>query len=193
MRKLILYLAGFVMLGSTGCLNYGNYRVESDYSYRGQFDNYKSFDFFDELTTDTSAQNMILANAIRARMNLQGYKLTKRNPNLLVSYKVYFGDMQFKGYDQPDIEYWVKNGEEEEEDYNAVKYNLREGTLLVSFYDNDTENVVWQGYVSGVFGYGDSQVTNERYLKRLVRSIFDQFKFVANDFIPLEERRKSGD
>ncbi len=192
MRKTIFYFLSFSTLLLTGCLNYGNYRVESDYSYAGKFNDYKSFNFFDELIQDTTRRNVILANAIRSRLNLQGYKLTNRNPNLLVSYKIFFGDMQFKGYEQPDIVYWSKNGDEDEE-YDAVKYKLREGTLLISLYDRDGETVVWQGYASGVFGMGEVNASDERYLKRLVRSIFDQFKFVANDFVPLEERRRSGD
>ncbi len=124
-------------------------------------------------------------------MNLQGYKLTARSPDLLVSYKVYFGDMQFKGYDQLDIEQWVKYGGEEET-YDPIKFNLKRGTLLISLYDRTVETVVWQGYAAGVFNLGEIHTEDERYLKRLVRSIFDQFKFVANDFVPIEERSKSG-
>lgn len=193
MRNSALFISSLLLVATTGCLNYGTYRVESDYSYMGTFKEYKTFDFFDELMEDTTSQNIILANSIRSRMNLQGYKLSDRNPDLLVSYKIYFGDMEFKGYDQPDIEYWVKNGADENEDYNGIKYNLQEGTLLITLYDKMTEAVVWQGYASGVFGTAPNLTANERYLKRLVRSIFDQFKFVANDFIPLNDRRKSGD
>ncbi len=76
MRKTTFYLLILSLLGLTGCLNYGNYRVESDYSYAGNFNDYKSFNFFDELLEDTSQRNVILANAIRSRLNLQGYKLT---------------------------------------------------------------------------------------------------------------------
>jgi len=194
MRRFSLFIISVFFITLSGCLNYGTYRVESDYSYAGTFKDYRTFDFFDELMQDTTTQNIILANAIRSRMNLQGYKLNDRNPNLLVSYKVYFGDMAFKGYDQPNIESWVKNGEDDNESYEGIKYNLKEGTLLITFYDRETERVVWQGYASGVFGTQATLSADERYLKRLVRSIFDQFKFVANDFVPLDERRKkSGD
>ncbi len=172
-------LLGFLIL-SSGCLNYGDYRVESDYSYQGKFKSYKTFDFFNQINVDSSTQNTIIASAIKSRLSLQGYKYDDRKPNLLVSYKIYFDDLVFKGYRQQDIEFWAKS-EKEDEEYDPIKYNLREGTLLISLYDRKRENVVWQGYASGVFGSKD--YNNERYLKRVVRSIFDQYKFVANGFM----------
>jgi len=95
--RLTTILLMICLIATSSCLNYGDYRVESDYSYTGKFKSYRSFDFFNQINLDTTTQNSIIANAIKSRLNLQGYRINDRNPNLLVSYKIYFDDMKFKG------------------------------------------------------------------------------------------------
>jgi hypothetical protein len=106
--------------------------------------------------------------------------LTDRNPNLIVSYKVFYDNFKFQGYNQPDIEEWADR-EDEEEEYDPVKYSLTEGTLLVLLWDNKREKAIWQGYASGLFG--NPYANNDRYIKRAIRSIFDQYRFFAEGFM----------
>ncbi len=173
-----LMLLGCLVLISS-CLSYEKYVVESDYSYLGKFKRYQTFDFLRDANYNRleSAQDTTLRNAIASRMKLQGFRHEDQNPSLLVTYKIFYDDFSFQGYQQPELEQWIK-WENEELEYDPVKYSLRHGTLLIIFLDRKKETAVWQGYASSLFG--NEQFNNERYLKRAVRNIFDQYRLFAD-------------
>ena len=175
---LSVVLFAFITLG---CMK-NEYLVEYDYSYRGNFKKYNSFNFIQnkQAVGDSLAFTDIIESAIKSRMEYQGYRYTEKKPSILVSYTIYYDDFRFPGYAQPKIDEWLKS-EKEDEKYDPVRYSLRQGTLLVQFIDPKKNYTVWQGYSSGVFG--NKFFNNERYLKRAVRSIFDQYQLLADGFI----------
>jgi len=138
----------------------------------------------DNPNADESMSNAVIENAIKRRLELQGYREKEVKPNLLVSYRVYFDSLVFRGYDQPEIEKWVKSQRVDEE-YNSRNYDLRKGTLLIQLFDRKQEKSIWQGYATGV--YGNIYFDNERQLKVAVRSILDRYQFLAEDFLQDKE------
>ncbi len=180
MKNYGFFLILLLMLSS--CFNYREYMVESDYSYQGRFKKYKTFNFLNYTNpdVDTSMQNSVIEESIKSRLELQGYRLDEKDPNLIVSYKIFYDNFRFQGYNQPDIEEWAKT-EREEESYDPVKYELRQGTLLVLLWDNKREKAIWQGYASGLFG--NPYANNDRYIKRAIRSIFDRYRFFAEGYL----------
>ena len=178
------YLLFTLLIIIAGCYSYREYPVEYDYSYHGKFRNYKTFDFVHHTANDETVSNATVRNAIVNRLGLQGYRQKELKPNLLVSYKIYYDSLNFRGYDQPEIEKWVKY-QKSDENYNARQYDLKKGTLLIQFYDRKQERAIWQGYATGV--YGNIYFDNERQLKIAVRSILDRYQFLAEDFLKNKE------
>ena len=183
-------IALLTLLFFASCMGYKEFPVESDYSFEGEFRRYKTFNFLDTRSSgaDSRLQNDNIESAIRARMELQGYEYTTRDPRLLVSYKIFYDSLFFTGYDQPDIELFIEYEENIDQEMDPVKYNLRQGTLLVLMYDRERKKSIWQGYASGVFG--DSFYSDKRYLQGAVRSIFDQYKVFAEGFV-IEKKKVS--
>lgn len=173
---------------SSSCMR-REYVIEYDYDYKGNFKKYNSFYFMHNARVDQdSAQkafNPLLEEAIQNRMEILGYKMTKEKPRLLVAYSIYYDDMKFRGYIQPELDKWIEK-EIEEDEYDPIKIELREGTILVQLIDTKKNNTVWQGYASGVFG--NSYFNNEKYIKRAVRSIFEQYRVMAEGF-DISQRR----
>jgi hypothetical protein len=182
-----LFTVAFLVL--VGCSGSKDYVIESDYSYHGKFKKYSTFTFVDQRGSgdDSAIYNPIIEDAITYRMKLQGYKQTEEDPNLLVSYRIFFDDFQFMGYNQPNIDQWVKR-ENIDEKYDPIDYKLRQGTLLILLHDRKKRRVIWQGYASGLFG--NENFDNERYMKRAVRSIFDQYRFFADGYMVNNEQFK---
>lgn len=180
----IILFAVFTIV--TGCFSYREYPVEYDYSYYGKFKKYKTYAFMHNSynKNDTSVSNAIIEKVIKDRLNVQGYRYKDVKPNLLVSYKIYYDSLTFRGYDQPSIENWVKSSNTQI-DYDKRDYNLRKGTLLIQLYDRKQDRSVWQGYATGV--YGNIYFNNERQLKIAVRSILDRYRFLAEDFMENKE------
>jgi hypothetical protein len=180
----LLYSLLILTVVVSGCYSYREYPVEYDYSYHGKFKNYKTYSFISHTKEDVSLSSEVIRGAIENRLGLQGYRLKESKPNLLVSYKVFYDSLNFRGYEQPEIEKWVKY-QNTEVDYDPRQYNLRKGTLLIQFYDRKQERAIWQGYATGV--YGNIYFDNERQLKIAVRSILDRYQFLAEDFLKDKE------
>lgn len=175
-----LPLALLLLLFLSSCA-YNEYVVESDYSYAGKFKTYKSFGFVSSADPNgRTDRNPIIEDAISYRLELMGYKLTDKKPDLLVNYKIFYGDFNFKGYDQPSEETWLKI-EDENQQYDPVNYMMKRGSLLILMYDLEREEAVWQGYASGIFN--DENLQDERYIRRAVRTVFDRYKFFAQGFM----------
>jgi hypothetical protein len=170
----------------SGCFSYREYPVEYDYSYHGKFNRYKSYAFLENASpvVDTMVSKEIIEKVIRDRLAVQGYKYKGEKPNLLVSYKIYYDSLSFRGYDQPGIEDWVRYSRTNEK-YDKHDYRLKKGTLLIQLYDRKQDKSVWQGYATGV--YGNIYFNNERQLKIAVRSILDRYKFLAEDYMENKE------
>jgi hypothetical protein len=177
-----LYLGIIALLFSC---NSDRYVVESDYSYHSDFKKYKNFAVINRsaVDNDSSMSNETISKEIEDRMKLQGYKPVEKKPNLLVFHKIYYDDLLFQGFRQPDMDQWVKEQVDEEEDakYDPTKYDLRKGTLLIQMVDSKNHNVIWQGYASGLFT--ENTVKNEKFLRRAVRNIFDQYRAFAEGYL----------
>ncbi|QIX62460.1 DUF4136 domain-containing protein [Hymenobacter sp. BT18] len=178
-------------LSLSGCFAAREARIESDYSYSGNFRRYRTYDFVtgNELATDSSALGEVLRDAIRARLRSQGYKPAKNRPDLLVSFRLYEGDMRFRGFAQEELTAWLASGKEETDEtpkdarkgYQPLRLLLREGTLLVTLIDYRTNRAVWNGYASGVTVPKGAQ--GEAVVRRSVRSIFDQYRVFTEGYL----------
>ncbi len=175
-----VFMIGLAFLAA-GCLGYKELPVEYDYSYRGNFKRYRSFDILKPIgVSDSTMYNGVIERSILSRMKFLGYRQTDNRPNLLISYKMFGDSLRFNGYIQPDIEEWVKT-QNVDLDYDAQRYNLKTGTLLIQFYDRKQNRSVWQGYATTM--YGDIDFGNDRHLRNAVISILDKYRFWAEGFV----------
>ncbi len=188
----------------SGCSNYYNHIIESDYSYDGSFNRYKTFDFVAKSDFEgTQSQKESIEKYLNKNLEIWGYKRKIKKPNLVVFYNLYFDDLRFTGYRQPDFKNWIKwnfsnrliatqedsvmNFDEylgnksgsyyRSENYDQIKYQLREGTLLISLYDRRKNQTIWQGYASGVLG--EDEFKNDRIIRHIVSRIMDKYRVLA--------------
>lgn len=179
MRKLYLPVVLLVLL--TSCLGYKELPVEYDYSYKGNFKKYRTFDIMHPIgLNDTTMVNEIVEKSIISRMKFLGYKQTETRPHLIIGFKMYNDSLRFNGYDQPEIEEWIKSQDENLE-YEARKLDLKTGTLLIQFFDRRQNRSIWQGYATTM--YGNINFNNERHLRNAVISILDKYRFMADGFV----------
>jgi hypothetical protein len=154
--------------------------VEYDYSYRGNFKKYRTFDIMRPLTADSSMMNDQIEKSILSRMKFLGYKQTSNKPHLIIGFKMFDDSLKFNGYNQMDIEEWVKS-QKADLDYDKQRYTLNQGTLLIQFFDRRQNRSIWQGYATTLYGSIDFQ--NSRHLRNAVVSILDKYRFWADGFM----------
>lgn len=165
----------------SACLGYKELPVEYDYSYKGNFKKYRSFDMMKPSgVMDSSMMNDIIESSIVSRMKFLGYKNTENKPHLIIGFKMFKDSLRFNGYNQPDIEEWARSGDENLS-YDPKKLNMKKGTLLIQFYDRRQNRSIWQGYATTL--YGDIDFENQRQLRNAVISILDKYRFWAEGFI----------
>jgi hypothetical protein len=129
---------------------------------------------------DTTMTNEVIEKSIVARMKFLGYKQSDVRPHLIVGFKMYSDSLKFNGYEQPEIEEWVKS-QNENLDYSPKKLRMNSGTLLIQLYDRRQNRSVWQGYATTV--YGGIDFSNQRHLRNAVISILDKYRFWAEGFV----------
>ncbi len=181
----------------SSCFSQRDFIAEYDYSYRGNFKRYQTFGFVEETGRDPSSSQPVIEKTIVSRLGSQGFRQRENNPDMLITYKLFFDQVKYRGYVQPDFDMWLdKKGvevvsEEEEEDededseekrevgedYNKVKYKENEG-MLVIFVIDKRGNTIWQGYTSATFDYYSPNLSVD--LARATYRIMDQFRIVIN-------------
>ncbi|MFY0628551.1 MAG: DUF4136 domain-containing protein [Reichenbachiella sp.] len=190
------FLLAFFLIS---CSTQKDFITEYDYSFEGRFKKYKTFKFIRLEETDTSSMKPIIEKTIGSRLVAQGYRYSSRRPDLLIGYRVYKNDFKLKGYNQPALENYLfedsperflddENREEDlitiedsNEEYLDFKLNMRQGTLLITFYDRRMDRTVWSGYASGVFSREDQNI--ERSLKSATSKIFKKFRLLADGYV----------
>jgi len=179
MKKLLPALSVLVLLAS--CLGYKELPVEYDYSYKGNFKKYRTFDIMKPAgPADSSMVNDVIEKSIVARMKFLGYRQSANKPHLIIGFKMFNDSLRFNGYNQPDIEEWAKT-QNDDIQYDPQKYNLKTGTLLIQFYDRRQNRSIWQGYATTL--YGSIDFSNSRHLRNAVISILDKYRFWAEGFM----------
>ncbi|MCS6972958.1 MAG: DUF4136 domain-containing protein [Cyclobacteriaceae bacterium] len=163
------------------CAGYKEMPVEYDYSYKGNFKKYRTFDMIKPAGPyDPTMDNPVIENYIIARMKFLGYRQAEKKPHLLISYKMFPDSLQFTGYIQPEIEEWIKT-QDENLNYDKKKLDLKTGTLLIQFFDRRQNRSIWQGYATTL--YGPIDYSNNRHLRNAVISILDKYRFWAEGFL----------
>ncbi|MBL7851889.1 MAG: DUF4136 domain-containing protein [Cyclobacteriaceae bacterium] len=178
MRTTILLL---LILLLASCMGYKELPVEYDYSYRGNFKRYRTFEIVHAKNeADTNHLNLVVEKSIISRMKFLGYRQVSHRPHLLISFKMFTDSLRFTGYAQPDIEDWIES-QKEDLTYDKQRYDLKTGTLLIQFFDRRQNRSIWQGYATTL--YGSIDFNNNRHLKNAVISILDKYRFWADGFV----------
>ena len=179
MKKILAPLVVLALF--TSCLGYKELPVEYDYSYKGNFKKYRTFDIMKPAgPADSSMVNSIIEKSIVARMKFLGYRQSENKPHLIIGFKMFNDSLRFNGYNQPAIEEWVKTQNDNIE-YDAQKFTMSTGTLLIQFYDRRQNRSIWQGYATTM--YGSIDFNNSRHLRNAVISILDKYRFWAEGFM----------
>lgn len=179
MKTSLIVIVCAVLFGS--CLGYKELPVEYDYSYKGNFKRYRTFDIMRPAgPSDSSMINDVIEKSIVARMKFLGYRQATSKPHLIIGFKMFNDSLKFNGYNQPAIEEWVKS-QKEDLQYDQQKFQLNTGTLLIQFYDRRQNRSIWQGYATTQ--YGSIDFANSRHLRNAVISILDKYRFWAEGFI----------
>lgn len=195
----ILLIVFFVL--ATGCFTQKDFVADYDFNYNAGFKRYKTYGFVENPGTDSTQFLKAIERTISSRLGSQGFRFQDEKPDLLVNYKIFYEEVKYRGYEQPNFDNWlqrqgfetVKKTEEElekeekdpekrakEENYNNVKYTQNSGMLVIFVIDNKKGNTVWQGYTAAPFDYTSPDIQSD--LTRATYRVMDQFRVLTRSF-----------
>lgn len=181
-------LFAVLLFACVGCFSSKDYVTEYDYNYQGSFKRYKTFAFVIPSEKDTSSISPVLSATIGARLGSQGFREQDIKPDMLVSYKIFMDSIKYRGYEQPEFNYWLtrlsesKTNDDEEkeqqkdETYNQVKYSQNQGMLVIYVIDSKKGNTIWQGYTAANFD--DESPNFQSDVTRAAYRVMNEFKIL---------------
>lgn len=188
------YVILIVLLVICGCASQKDFVAEYDFNYSGNFKRYKTFNFvLNAIPEDSAAYYTAIERTITSRLGSQGFRRDSEKPDLLINYKLFKDSVRYRGYDQPNFDYWLskravdfelteeelEKQREKDETYNRVKFLEKNGLLVIYVIDNKRGNTIWQGYTAGEFDLlspdGQSDITKATY------RVMDQFRLVTRN------------
>lgn len=177
-------------VAATACFSSKDYVTDYDYNYTGSFKKYKTFAFVEATSQDSPVLTSVLNATIGARLGSQGFREQISKPDMLVSYKIFSDSIRYRGYVQPEFDYWlnrigetyrneegdIEREQEKDETYNQVRYSQNNGMLVIYVIDSKKGNTIWQGYTAANF---DLQSPNfQSDITRAAYRVMNEFKIV---------------
>ncbi|TDQ18505.1 uncharacterized protein DUF4136 [Algoriphagus boseongensis] len=174
----------------SSCFTSKDYITDYDYNYTGSFKKYKTFSFIEPTDIDTTILTPVLNSTIGARLGSQGFREQDQKPDMLVSYKIFTDSVRYRGYVQPEFDYWlnrtgmtyrndegeIEREQEKDETYNMVKYAENNGMLVIYVIDSKKGHTIWQGYTAATFDFESPTFASD--ITRAAYRVMNEFKIV---------------
>ncbi|WP_306413710.1 DUF4136 domain-containing protein [Cecembia lonarensis] len=169
-----------------------DYVAEYDFAYTGNFKRYKTFNFVgNNDQNDSIVFYQTIENTITNRLGSQGFKKDEEKPDILINYAIFNDRVRYRGYDQPNFDYWLDRrseatdmeklneaeARERDETYNSVRFLENNGMLVVFVIDNKRGNTIWQGYAPASFDFLSPEIHTD--LTRATYRVMDQFRVLS--------------
>ena len=175
---------------ATACFSSKDFVTDYDYNYTGSFKRYKTFAFVEATTADSSTLVSVLNATIGARLGSQGFREQISKPDMLVSYKIFSDSIRYRGYVQPEFNYWlnrtgetyrneegdIEREQEKDETYNQVRYAENNGMLVIYVIDSKRGNTIWQGYTAANFDLESPNFHSD--ITRAACRVMNEFKII---------------
>jgi len=180
-RSLLRVVALLLVLVVSGCAS--GPRIVVDMDARANMKAYKTFAFFDSVSTDGAAYTSLLSSrlkaATRAQLERNGYTYSATEPDLRVNFFLKIVNKQelrstggYYGYRAGYYGTWTGYPYVETIDY-------KEGTLSVDLVDAKHKQLVWQGLAEGEVS-AEAQRNPGPAIDRVVAEIFSNFPYAPN-------------
>jgi hypothetical protein len=137
----------------------------------------QTFTIVENVNQQTSSLNeSAIKEEVEKQMEIRGYVAREEDADVLISIAVY--DKNLRLTEVNKVYVGVAEGKEK---VDIHQNNLKNGTLVITMVDRNTQKVFWTGHASKIFGRYKS--LNDRDLRNVTRAIFDNYRVTAHQFL----------
>lgn len=126
--------------------------------------------------TISSLNETVIKEEIEKQMEIRGYTESKENADVLISYAIYDKNLNLQ-----EVKKVYGNVQILNEEFEVYRKNLKNGTLIISMIDKNSNKVFWIGYASKIMKFNKSLANRD--LKNITRAIFDNYSVTANSYL----------
>ena len=119
---------------------------------------------------------LVIREEIEKQMKFRGYTARNNDADVLISVAVYDQNLRLTEVNKVYV-----GVAQEKERVDIHRNNLKNGSLVITMIDRNTQKVFWTGYASKIFGRYKS--LRDRDLQNITRAIFDNYRVTANHFL----------
>ena len=118
----------------------------------------------------------VIKEEVKKQMEIRGYVVQNKDADVLISITVYDKNLRLTEVNKVDV--GVSEGKEK---LDIHQNNLKNGALVITMIDRNTQKVFWTGHASKIFG--KYKPLRDRDLQNITRAIFDNYRVTANLFL----------
>lgn len=122
----------------------------------------------------SSLNEMVIKEEIEKQMEIRGYTEGNENADVLISYAIYNKNLNLQ-------EVKKVYGNTQNDEFEVYRKSLKNGTLIISMIDKNSNKVFWTGYASKILKFNKSLANRD--LKNITRAIFDNYRVTANSYL----------
>jgi hypothetical protein len=163
--------------------------VESEKASDVDFSKYETFNFASTIDGNLEQglyflDDLVFKNQIRDAVQDEmmgvGYSRVSRDPDLIVNFRVFDQPTKLKGSKGYGAHYWG-NAAGYKNLSDTKTYDVKAGTLLISFVDRKNSQVVWQGFASGLID-NDRFIKDKMHIREAVNLIMNEYNERADRY-----------
>ncbi len=124
----------------------------------------------------SSLNEMVIKEEIEKQMEIRGYIESSENADVLISYVIYDKNLNLQ-----QVKKVYGNTQTQNDEFEVYRKNLKNGTLIISMIDKNSNKVFWTGYASKILKFNKSLANRD--LKNITRAIFDNYRVTANSYL----------
>jgi hypothetical protein len=151
--------------------------VKSNNDFHSENTENQTFTIVEDMNQQTSPlDETAIKEEVEKQMEIRGYVARNDDADVLISIAVY--DKNLRLTEVNKVYVGVPEGKEK---VDIHQNNLKNGALVITMIDRNTQKVFWTGHASKIFGRYKS--LKDRDLKNITRAIFDNYRVTANHFL----------
>ncbi len=172
-----IFVATIVVGMMAGSCTREQISVKANNDFHAENTENQTFTIVEDANQQASPLNeTVIKEEIEKQMEIRGYSERNKNADVLISIAVY--DKNLRLTEVNKVYVGVPEGKER---VDIHQNNLKNGTLVITMIDRNTQKVFWTGYASKIFGKFKS--LRDRDLQNITRAIFDNYRVTANHFL----------
>lgn len=172
-----IFVAAIVVGMMAGSCTREQVSVKANNDFHAENTENQTFTIVEDANQQTSPlDETAIKEEVEKQVEIRGYVARNNDADVLISIAIYDKNLLLTEVNKVYV--GVPEGKEK---VDIHQNNLKNGALVITMIERNTQKVFWTGYASKIFKRYN--LLKDRDLKNITRAIFDNYRVTANHFL----------